>query len=98
MSNDSREIFLKDLVREVAKETEETQVAVEKVLRSVFKSMADHLVDGNKIYLIDFLNFETRFHAAKHVKHPQTGTPMTIQPYYTIAVHPTRALKKRLKG
>lgn len=98
MIDDNKEIFMKDLVREVARITGETQTSVENTVRVLFRQMGDHLVEGHKLYIIDFLNFETRYHAEKHVKHPQTGEPLTIAPYRTVAVHPTRSLKKRLKS
>lgn len=89
--------FLGDLKRDVAKATGHTQADVENILRIAFNKIGDELAKGNKVYLIDFMNFEPRDYAAKNVKNPQTGEPMVINPYRTVLAKPTKALKRKLK-
>ncbi|KZR57924.1 HU family DNA-binding protein [Pseudobacillus badius] len=90
--------FLKDLKRDVAEKAGYTQNDVENILRTAFDIIGDQVaIEGNKVYLIDFLNFEPKDYKAKNVKHPQTGEPMVIAPYRTILCSPTKAMKRKLK-
>lgn len=92
--------FLRDLKRDVSKEVGLKQDDVENVLRVAFGKIGDRLAsmeEGEKVYLIDFLNLEPRDYGTKHVKNPQTGEPMTIDPYRTILCQPTKAMKRKLK-
>lgn len=100
--------FLKDIVRETAEDLREeaetnaslkpiTQNDVERVLRKAFDNIIGHLANGNKVYLINFLNFEPRDYKAKEVKNPQTGELMVIEPYRAVLCKPTNSAKERLK-
>lgn len=92
--------FLKDLKRDVAKETNYRQADVENILRVAFDKIGDRLAEmeeGEKVYLIDFLNLEPRDYGAKNVKNPQTGEPMVIEPYRTVICQPTKAMKRKLR-
>lgn len=90
--------FLTDLKRDVAEITNHTQAEVENILRTAFDVIGDKVaIEGEKVYLIDFLNFEPKDYKAKNVKHPQTGEPMVIDPYRTILSQPTKAMKRKLK-
>lgn len=92
------EYFLKNLVKDTAEKINHRQVDVENTLRTAFDIIGDKVaIDGSKVYLIDFLNFEPKDYKAKNVKHPQTGVPMVIQPYRTILCSPTKAMKRKLK-
>ncbi|PZT52659.1 HU family DNA-binding protein [Paenibacillus silvae] len=42
-------------------------------------------------------NLEPKDYDAKHVKNPQTGEPMIIEPYRAILIKPSEFAKKRLK-
>lgn len=92
------EYFLKDLKKDVAEELGYRQSDVENILRKAFDIIGNRVaIHGDKVYLIDFLNFEPKDYAVKHVKHPQTGEPMVIPPYRTIVCKPTKAMKRKLK-
>lgn len=93
------EYFLKDLVRDTANALGYRKPDVENILRTAFDKVGDKVaLDGAKVYLIDFLNFEPKDYGAKNVKHPQTGKPMVIQPYRTVLCSPTKAMKRKLKS
>ena len=90
--------FLKDLKRDVANRLGHKQDDVENVLRTAFSIIGDQVaIEGNTVYLIDFLNLEPKDYKAKNVLHPQTGEPMVIEPYRTILSKPTKAMKRKLK-
>lgn len=93
------EYFLKDLVKDTADRLDYRRADVENILRSAFDIVGDKVaIDGDKVYLIDFLNFEPKDYKAKNVKNPQTREPMTIDPYRTILCSPTKAMKRKLKS
>ncbi|MDR4436133.1 HU family DNA-binding protein [Bacillus tequilensis] len=91
--------FLKDLKKDVAEKLDYTQDSVENILRTAFDIIGNKVaIDGDKVYLIDFLNLEPKDYAAKQAKNPQTGEPMVIAPYRTILCKPTKAMKRKLKS
>ncbi|ALA07205.1 putative DNA-binding protein HBsu [Brevibacillus phage SecTim467] len=100
--------FLKDIVRETTEALKEEACQnsalneihlndVERVMRKGLDSILDNLVKGNKVYLINNFNFEPRDYKAKHVKNPQSGEPMTIEPYRAVTIKPSNSAKERLK-
>lgn len=90
--------YLSDLRREVSKATKIKQKDVELVLRTAFEKIGDQLAQGNKVYLIDFFNFEPHDYRKREVKNPRTGEPLTIKPYRSVRCKPTRAMKKKLQS
>lgn len=92
------EYYLKNLKKDVSDALNYNQDDVENILRTAFDIIGNQVaIEGNKVYLIDFLNFEPKDYKAKNVKNPQTGEPMTIDPYRTILTKPTKAMKRKLK-
>lgn len=69
---------------------------VENVLRTAFEVMGDYLADGEKLYLIGFMNFEPKDYKEKHSKHPQTQEDMVIPAYRGVLAKPSDPLKKKL--
>ncbi|MCY8197444.1 HU family DNA-binding protein, partial [Bacillus spizizenii] len=58
--------FLKDLKKDVAEKLDYTQDSVENILRTAFDIIGNKVaIDGDKVYLIDFLNLEPKDYAAK---------------------------------
>ncbi|WP_434750835.1 HU family DNA-binding protein [Paenibacillus amylolyticus] len=99
---------LKDIIRETTEvlkdESHQNEALheihpndVERVLRRGLDTILENLVQGNKIYLINSFNLEPKDYDAKHVKNPQTGEPMIIEPYRAILIKPSDSAKKRLK-
>lgn len=70
---------------------------VERVLRLGFDSIIEELCKGNKVYLINSLNFEPKDYNDKNTRNPQTGEPMVIPGYRVVNVKPSSAAKRRLK-
>ncbi|MGG1263877.1 HU family DNA-binding protein [Brevibacillus laterosporus] len=95
--------FLKDIVKDVTADKEIksfnlTQNEVEAVLRKALTRMGDVLADGEKLYLIGFINFEPKDYRAKNSKHPQTQEPIVIEPYRGILSKPSDSLKEKLEA
>lgn len=100
-------ITLTDIVREA---TEEIRLEseknglnpisandVERSARKVFDKIIDHLAEGDKVYLINFLNLEPKdYDNPKKVKNPQTGEEMVIEPYRTINCKPSKKAKDKI--
>lgn len=91
------EIYLSDLKSEVAARIDMGKGDVEKVLRTFFDVAGDHLAIGDDLYLLNFVNIKTKDVAEKHVKHPQNGTPMTIDSYRSLSIKPTDSQKEKLR-
>lgn len=68
----------KDLVKEVAKKADLSQVACEKVLASVIDTISEALVNGDKVQLIGFGTFESKKRAARNGINPLTKKAMKI--------------------
>jgi len=73
-----------------------TAEEVENVLRNALDIMGDFLADGEKLYLIGFMNFEPKDYKEKKSKHPQTGEDMIIPAYRGVLSKPSDPLKNKL--
>jgi len=90
--------FLKD-IRDMVHEDPDvnlTKAEVELVLRKGLEKMGDVLANGDKLYLIGFMNFEPKDYTAKKSKHPQTGEDMIIPAYRGVLSKPSDPLKEKL--
>ncbi len=67
-----------ELVSLVAKDTELTKAAAERVLNSMIQNVQDALVKGKTIQLIGFGSFSTTQRAARTGRNPQTGKKINI--------------------
>lgn len=67
-----------ELVSLVAKDTEMTKAASERVLNSMIANVQDALVKGKTIQLIGFGSFSTTKRAARTGRNPQTGKKINI--------------------
>lgn len=93
--------FLRDIVQDVAADKDVSNSDIKKgeielVLRKALEKMGDALADGNKLYLIGFMNFEPKDYKEKNSKHPQTQEPMTIAAYRGVLAKPSDPLKEKL--
>lgn len=73
-----------------------TAEEVENVLRNALDIMGNYLADGEKLYLIGFMNFEPKDYKAKKSKHPQTQEDMIIPAYRGVLAKPSDPLKVKL--
>lgn len=67
-----------ELVSLVAKDTDITKVATEKVLNSMIQNIQDALVQGKTIQLIGFGSFSSVQKVARAGRNPQTGKKIAI--------------------
>lgn len=67
-----------ELVSLVAKDTEMTKAASERVLNSMIANVQEALVKGKTIQLIGFGSFSTTKRAARTGRNPQTGKKINI--------------------
>ena len=84
----------KDLIKEVAKKSEVSQVACEKVLAAILETVSETLAAGDKVQLIGFGTFETKKRAARNGINPLTKKPMKIPATKVPAFKAGAALKE----
>ncbi len=100
--------FLKDIIKSSVDKLEDQLVQyphlkqldaidVERTLRAGLDSIIDELCKGNKVYLINSLNFFPKDYDDKVTKNPQTGEEMVIPKYRAINVKPSSSAKERLR-
>lgn len=90
--------FLRDIINMVHADPDVklTKAEIETVLRKGLDKMGDVLADGDKLYLIGFMNFEPKDYAPKKSKHPQTGEDTIIPAYRGVLSKPSDPLKAKL--
>ncbi|MEJ6400660.1 HU family DNA-binding protein [Nicoliella lavandulae] len=86
-----------ELVSDVAEKTSLTKKDATAAVDAVFKSIENHLADGEKVQLIGFGNFEVRERAARKGRNPQTGAEIQIPASKVPAFKPGKALKDAVK-
>jgi DNA-binding protein HU-beta len=82
-----------DLVAQVASSAELTKKDAEKAVNAVLEAITDTLKKGEKVALVGFGTFETRFRPARTGRNPQTKEPMPIAASTVPAFKAGKALK-----
>ena len=85
------------LIERVAEKTGLTKKDATVAVDAVFETIQDALVDGEKVQLIGFGNFEVRNRAARKGRNPQTGAEIQIPASKVPAFKPGKALKDAVK-
>ncbi|MCH4169280.1 MAG: HU family DNA-binding protein [Streptococcaceae bacterium] len=85
------------LIDKVAEKAGLTKKDAGAAVDAVFSSVSDFLVDGEKVQLIGFGNFEVRERAARKGRNPQTGEEIQIKASKVPAFKPGKALKDAIK-
>lgn len=88
----------RELVENVAREAEITRVDAEKVLDAVLDVITETLVAGEKVSLVGFGTFETKYRAAREGRNPQTGETLQIPATVAPVFKPGKTLKERVKS
>ena len=86
-----------ELVDSVAKATGLTKKDATAAVDAVFTSIEEALMNGEKVQLIGFGNFEVRDRAARKGRNPQTGAEIEIPASKVPAFKPGKALKEAVK-
>lgn len=82
-----------ELVELMAEKMGSTKKEAEVALVAFTESVKDALVDGKKVQLIGFGNFEVRDRAARKGRNPQTGEDIEIPASKVPAFKPGKGLK-----
>jgi DNA-binding protein HU-beta len=85
-----------ELVDSVAKRLGLTKAKAADIIELLFAEtgiIAGELRRGGKVAISGFGHFETRTRAARELKNPRTGKPITLKPAVVPAFRPARALK-----
>lgn len=91
--------FLRDVIDVIADDPDVTlkKGEIELVLRKSLEVQGNFLANGDKLYLIGFMNFEPKDYNSKKSKHPQTGEDMVIPAYRGVKAKPSDPLKHKLE-
>jgi len=86
-----------DLINAVAEKSELTKKDSTGAVNAVFETIEKSLVNGEKVQLIGFGNFETRDRAARKGRNPQSGEEIEIAATRVPAFKAGKALKDSVK-
>lgn len=86
----------RQLARELAQELDLSETRALKMIRRLFRKMADDLVRSGRVELRGFGTFKTVKRAAQTLRSPKTGQPVLVPEYRTVAFRAAKALRKRL--
>lgn len=87
----------KDLIKQVASETNLTQKDAAKAIEAIEATIIAELAKGESVELIGFGKFEVRSHAARKGRNPQTGETIQIPASKVPAFKAGKALKESVK-
>lgn len=82
-----------ELVEAIASKTEMTKTDVDKLVTAFVEVVTDALVNGDKVSLKGFGNFEVRERGERTGRNPRTGETMTIAASKAPAFKASSALK-----
>jgi DNA-binding protein HU-beta len=87
----------KELIKAVVEATGLSKKDATVAVDTVFDKIAEALVNGDKVKLHGFGNFEVRERAARKGRNPQTGEEILIPENKVPAFKPAQALKDAVK-
>lgn len=83
-----------ELVLKVAEKASLSKKEAEKFVEAFMDTVADALVEGDKVALLGFGTFETRERAAREARNPATGETLKLAAKTVPAFKPGKALKE----
>lgn len=87
-----------ELIQAIAKDTKQSQTAVNAVLNSFVAKVQDSVAAGDKITLVGFGTFEAIDRAARAGRNPQTGKMMEIPATRSPKFTPGKSFKDIVRG
>jgi len=67
-----------DLIKEVAKQVEETQIVTEKIVNAFLKTLGNAVLEEGKVFLPKFGTFKLNVSKDRIGRNPATGAPVNI--------------------
>lgn len=83
-----------ELVLKVAEKASLSKKEAEKFVEAFMDTVADALVEGDKVALLGFGMFETRERSAREARNPATGETLKLAAKTVPAFKPGKALKE----
>lgn len=81
-----------DLYNAVAKDTGMSRDRVRPIVQSVFKQIADSVLNGENVTVSNFGTFEAVYTADTIRRNPQTGEPVPVPSHLTVRFRRSRSL------
>jgi DNA-binding protein HU-beta len=88
----------KDLLDKVSKRVDLPRYDVEDVLDAITAEILNSLIDGEKVFLKNFITFEITQRPERRGKHPQTGEPFVFPPVKSIKCKISQTFKDAING
>ena len=85
-----------ELIAAVAEKAEISKKDAEKAVKAFTDVVTEELVNGGKVQLVGFGNFEVSERPAREGRNPRTGETMTIAASKTPKFKPGKALKDEI--
>lgn len=85
-----------DLVERLAVEKGITSAVAERVVQTIFGSMADTLIAGGRIEIRGFGSFEVREYDGYTARNPKTGVKLEVKPKKSPFFKTGKELKERI--
>ncbi len=90
-------MYKSDLVEAIVEKSGLTKKDADKALQATMESISEALCRNEKVSLIGFGTFETRFRKEREGRNPATREPMTIPASYVPAFRASKTLKDTVK-
>lgn len=84
----------KELVADIAEETDESQSTVKEIVDATFEAIADVLEENGEISINGFGKFSLGHREQREGRNPATGESMTIPAQYTPKFKAAKGLKE----
>ena len=86
----------RNLVRTITEECGLQQIQVTRIVKKIFESIVDALIEDGRVELRNFGVFEVRHRKARNGRNLHTGKELMIPEHYTVIFKPGNAMELRI--
>ncbi len=88
---------INDIIARTAYKTDCYQQDIAPVVKAVFESIADYLMNQETVYIHNFGEFRLKLLPGRTVIHPVTKEPCRIEPHYRVEFSPFPKLNEKMR-
>lgn len=86
----------KDIVAELAKQFDLTQVDTKKIVQGTFDALIEVIAESGRIELRNFGVFEVRLRKSRKARNPKTGEEIEVPSKFVVHFKPGRKMEERI--